>query len=132
MTPISPLTPTLRCQTVTKVGYGSAPVWLRQLSEIKVPRGATCKLSVGRARHDSTVGCLLDLGPNAAHLTFGTGTLHGHEPNVRCITCARILNLLVFLMSPTLSRSDAATGTKCRRANTSTPAIARTKQEGRS
>jgi len=60
-----------------------------------------------------------DQAASAAHLTFGTRSRLGLEPNVRCISCARIIRLLVFPMSPTLGRPGAAKGTKCRRRNTS-------------
>jgi hypothetical protein len=56
---------------------------------------------------------------SAAHLTLDTHLRLGSRSSDRCISCTRIIELLVFLMSPTLGRSGAAMGTKCRRRNTS-------------
>jgi lipoprotein-releasing system permease protein len=55
---------------------------------------------------------------SAAHLTLDTHLRLGSRSSDRCISCTRIIELLVFLMSPTLGRSGAAMGTKCRRRNT--------------
>lgn len=59
------------------------------------------------------------LNTSVAPLTFGPRFGPGSSPNVRGVSNTRILEWLVFLMTPTFALDLAATGSKCRSRNTS-------------
>ena len=57
--------------------------------------------------------------PSAAHLTLDAHLRPGSQSSVRCISCTKIIELLVFLMVLTFARDRAAVGSKCQNRNTS-------------
>jgi hypothetical protein len=67
---------------------------------------------------------------SVAHLTFGPHSQHGLQPNVRCESNTRIIDLLVLLLVPTLALERAAEGTKCRNQNTRSAPAGRRSGDG--
>ena len=56
---------------------------------------------------------------SAAHLTLDTHVRPGSRSSVRCISCATIIDFLLFLVVLTFARDLAAAGSKCQNRNTS-------------